>query len=247
MNHDKEPLIINSPDCERGGESIVNDFAYKNNVANAPIEIRMGFLRKVYSLLALQLTLTVVFCATCMFSNTVQFFIRNNQWLVIVGFFASIGVLIALHVKRRHHPTNLFLLAAFTIIQSYTLSVITTYYDQIIVLEALFLTLAVQIGLTLFTLQSKRDFSKLGAGLFAGICILLVGEIIHIFVGGSGFEFALSLGGAFLFSLFIVYDTHMIMHHLSPEEYILATINLYLDIINLFLHILRILAQTRRQ
>lgn len=78
MNHDKEPLVINYEDCERGGESIVNDFAYKNNVANASIEIRMGFLKKVYSILALQLTLTVAFCATCMFSNTVQFFIRNK-------------------------------------------------------------------------------------------------------------------------------------------------------------------------
>lgn len=48
-----------------------------------------------------------------------------------------------------------------------------------------------------------------------------------------------------LFSFFIVFDTQLLMKTLSPEEYILATINIYLDIINLFLYILRILAASR--
>ena len=51
--------------------------------------------------------------------------------------------------------------------------------------------------------------------------------------------------GALVFSLFIIYDTHMIMRKLSPEEYIFAAINLYLDIINLFLHILRMMSRDR--
>ena len=52
--------------------------------------------------------------------------------------------------------------------------------------------------------------------------------------------------GAMLFSLFIIYDTHMLMRRLSAEEYIFAAINLYLDILNLFLHILRILSRDRK-
>ena len=59
-------------------------------------------------------------------------------------------------------------------------------------------------------------------------------------------ERALAVGGAILFSCFIVFDTHMIMHKVSAEEYIHAAINLYLDIINLFLHILRIIGESRR-
>ena len=58
-------------------------------------------------------------------------------------------------------------------------------------------------------------------------------------------ERAISVAGAIVFSLFIVFDTHMMMHKLSPEEYILAAINLYLDILNLFLHILRLLGDRR--
>ncbi len=56
----------------------------------------------------------------------------------------------------------------------------------------------------------------------------------------------LALGGAFLFSCFIIYDTHMIMKQLNAEEYIVGVINLYLDIINLFLEILRLLNSARK-
>lgn len=54
------------------------------------------------------------------------------------------------------------------------------------------------------------------------------------------------MGGAVLFCGFILFDTHLIMHRLSPEEYVLASVSLYLDFINLFLYILRILQAVRR-
>jgi FtsH-binding integral membrane protein len=60
-------------------------------------------------------------------------------------------------------------------------------------------------------------------------------------------DFMLSLAGAGIFSVYIVVDVHMMLHQLSPEEYILATINLYLDILNLFLNILRLLQHVNRQ
>lgn len=55
-------------------------------------------------------------------------------------------------------------------------------------------------------------------------------------------EFVLCLAGAVVFSGFIIFDTHIMMTKLSPEEYIMAAINLYLDAINLFMYILRILS-----
>jgi len=70
---------------------------------------------------------------------------------------------------------------------------------------------------------------------------------MQIFIKSEELEFVISLGGALLFCGFIIFDTHMIMHKLSPEEYILASINLYLDIINLFLYILRILEAARQK
>ena len=72
--------------------------------------------------------------------------------------------------------------------------------------------------------------------------VLIVGGLIASLTGLSAMHFGLSVGGAIIFSLYIVYDVHEISKRLSPDEYISAAISLYLDIINLFLHILRVLA-----
>ncbi|XP_015771793.1 PREDICTED: protein lifeguard 4-like [Acropora digitifera] len=73
------------------------------------------------------------------------------------------------------------------------------------------------------------------------LLLAFVSLLLSFFFHSETFELVYAIAGALLFSAFIVFDTHMLMHKLSPEEYVLASINLYLDIINLFIEILRIL------
>lgn len=69
-------------DVERGGKesdgSIEDDFAYRNNVANAAQHIRMGFIRKVYGLLSMQLLLTIVVAGMCMMTPKIKEFIHSK-------------------------------------------------------------------------------------------------------------------------------------------------------------------------
>ncbi|XP_063358957.1 protein lifeguard 4-like [Cydia amplana] len=241
------PLMYAQEDCELGGkESMEDDFAYRNNVMNADKEIRLGFIRKVYGLLAVQLLATLAISTVFLQVTPVKSFIHENDWMVFIAFILSIGTLLALIVKRRDSPANLYLLAAFTVVQSYTVGVIVSFYDTFVVLQALALTFTVVFSLTLYTLNTKRDFSFMGYGLVAGLSVLIIGGLLQIFIQSSGLELLLAFGGAILFSLFLIFDTQQMMTNLSPEEYILATINLYMDIINLFLHILRILNELNR-
>lgn len=91
------PLILEE-DCERGGKSydeegIENDFAYRNNVSQAPKAIRMGFIRKVYGLLSMQLLLTVVVASICLFTPPIKSFVHTKYgvtfevYLEIVQYF----------------------------------------------------------------------------------------------------------------------------------------------------------------
>lgn len=73
------------------------------------------------------------------------------------------------------------------------------------------------------------------------VCVCACAVWLQLFFYSEVVELAFAAAGALLFCGFIIYDTHLLMHKLSPEEYILAAINLYLDIINLFLHLLRLL------
>ncbi|KAL3281055.1 hypothetical protein HHI36_004279 [Cryptolaemus montrouzieri] len=240
-------------DFERGDKmeeedyhyDIEDDFAYRNNVANAPKAIRLGFMRKVYGLLSIQLLLTTIVAGACMCTPPLKAFVQTNVWMVLTSMILSLVLLIALHIKRKDNPANLILLAGFTVVEAYTVGVVVSFYDKAVVIQALFLTLTVVGGLTLYSFQTKRDYSTMYSVLFAGLCVLFIGGFLQLVLQSNAFEMILAIGGAFLFSLFIVVDTHLMMYHISPEEYILATINLYLDILNLFLEILRILQAAR--
>lgn len=74
------PLIL--PDVERGGkdvdDDIENDFAYRNNVANATYMVRLGFIRKVYGLLSIQLMFTVVVAGIFMATPQIKSFIHTK-------------------------------------------------------------------------------------------------------------------------------------------------------------------------
>ncbi|NXF45254.1 LFG4 protein, partial [Oceanites oceanicus] len=222
--------------------SIEDDFNYGTNVASASVHIRMAFLRKVYSILSIQVLLTTVTSAIFLYSTGVQAFVHERPALLLISAFGSLAIIVALTLYRHQHPVNLYLLFGFcSLNDSLFFLFIVSFYDVSIVLQAFILTTAVFLGLTAYTLQSKRDFSKFGAGLFACLWILIFSGFLRLFFYSDTIELMFAAAGALLFCGFIIYDTHLLMHKLSPEEYILAAINLYLDIINLFLHLLRLL------
>ncbi|KAJ3066964.1 hypothetical protein HK102_007521, partial [Quaeritorhiza haematococci] len=215
---------------------------YGVSVEQADMAIRQEFVRKVYTILAVQLGLTTVVSGIFMSSDAVKEWAINNPWMLWTSMFATIVTMLGLIWKRRSHPTNLYLLGLFTLLESYAIGFIVAFSDQIVVLKAVILTFALFIGLTLFTLQTKYDFSGMAPFLFGALWVIIAASFMHMFFSfGSGFEFALSVGIAILFGGFIVYDTYNIFNRLSPEEYIIASVELYLDILNLFLAILRIL------
>lgn len=228
-----------------GKESIVDDFMYGSNVATAHVYVRMGFLRKVYGILSAQILLSTIVAGVIYSSSTATQFVQTNNWMLLIALIGSLGLIFALMVYRHQTPTNYILLTAFTVMEAYSVGVVVTFYEVQSVIEAFMLTFAVTAGLTIYTLQSKRDFSSMGAGLFAALWILIIAGIMQLFFPSPMMDKAIGMGGALVFSLFIIFDTHMLMHKHSPEEYIVASVNLYLDILNLFLHILRAIGERK--
>ena len=133
------------------------------------------------------------------------------------------------------------ILSAFTLCMSYLVGFVCAAYEEAgigdLVIEAVFITATVFIVLTLFTLQSKWDFSFMGAGL--GMCLwimILWGFFSAIFGFQTGSVYALL--GSILFSMYIIYDTYMIAERLDPEDYVVAAIELYVSTCTLILNFL---------
>ncbi|KAH7522418.1 hypothetical protein FEM48_Zijuj07G0136400 [Ziziphus jujuba var. spinosa] len=152
-----------------------------------------------------------------------------------------------LHVYQQKHPLNFVFLGLFTVSLSLTVGVTCANTEGSIVLEALILTSAVVASLTAYTFWASKkgkDFSFLGPILFTGLIILVLSSFIQVFFPlGSTSSAVYGAIGAIIFSGYIVYDTHNLIKRFSYDEYIWAAITLYLDILNLFLTILRMLRQ----
>jgi FtsH-binding integral membrane protein len=209
-------------------------------------ETRRIFIRKVYSILAVQLIASFAVCAFMALHQPTHVYVLTHAWPVVLSIFLSFLLIMTLMCYKDKSPQNMYLLAAFTFVEAFMVGTVTTAYAEEnagIVLEAVFLTGAIFIGLTVFTFQSKIDFSFLGAFLSMGLgALILWGFFAMIFGVGTGYVYALL--GCIIFSGYILFDTWLIMDKLNPHEYVLAAIMLYLDIINLFLYILQLLASS---
>jgi len=126
--------------------------------------------------------------------------------------------------------------------EAFTVGVVVAFYETTVVLQALLITIGVFLGLTLFTFQSKYDFSGMAPFLFGGLMALVATGLVGIFIPfNSTIDLLYASGGCLIFSGYIIYDTFLINRKLSPDEYIMGAISLYLDFLNLFLSILRVL------
>lgn len=112
--------------------------------------------------------------------ENVKMFFQNNPGFLFLIFLATMVSLLAVHVKRLEYPTNFALLAVFTLFESLTIGTIVSYFDKILVIQALVLTAVIVLGLTMYTFQTKRDFSAMGAGLYAFLCVLIAGGLLQV-------------------------------------------------------------------
>jgi len=202
----------------------------------------MQFVRKVYSILTVQLLATAALSSVSFFSPGYKAWIQTNQWMMWVSLFGAIGFMLLTFWKRKSYPTNLLFLAGFTAMEAYSISVVTSFFESKIVLEALIFTLGIFIALTLFACQTKYDFTSWIPYLAGALWVVIIfGFMAAFFPHTSTIELGYGIVCALIFSGYILVDTQLIMKHYHVEEEIAASISLYLDIINLFLAILRIL------
>lgn len=209
-----------------------------------------SLLSKVLTLLSLSMLVAGVGLAFGL-----QLIRTGNIGFLFPAFILEFVVLIALmitgRVLRRAAILNLILLFAFTFISGLTISAVIDAYAAVgketAVAEALTLTGVLAVGLGMYAWTTRRNLSRLGPILFVGLLTLVVASIFSIFFSSGLLSFAIGVGGVVIFSGYILYDVQRIKYtENSLAAAILLTVSLYLDIINLFLSLLRILGGGRR-
>jgi FtsH-binding integral membrane protein len=125
------------------------------------------------------------------------------------------------------------------------ISIIASYTDPKVVMMAGALTFGVVIGLTLYAFYTKTDFTMLGGILFILVMVLIVAGILAAVFRSRWGAWGICIGGSIIFGLYLIMDTQLIIgknkNYFSIDDYIMAAINIYIDILQLFLFILQIL------
>jgi modulator of FtsH protease len=158
---------------------------------------------------------------------------------------AAIGILFFALPRSINSSMGVVWTFVFTTLMGGALGPMLTYYASIpsgptIIAQALGLTGMVFLGLSAYTITSKKDFSFMRNFLMAGLIIVIVAAIINIFVGSTLGQLVISSVSALVFSGFILYDTSRIVRG-EETNYVSATISMYLNILNLFTSLLSIL------
>ncbi|XP_070536863.1 protein lifeguard 1-like isoform X1 [Ptychodera flava] len=216
-------------------------------------EVRHAFIKKVYAILCSQLVVTIGIICIFLFADPVREYTFKNTWVWWVALAATFICLIAMACcegVRRKFPTNFIFLGIFTVCEGVLLGCACSTFDTDVVLIAAGITAIVALALTIFAFQTKIDFTMCSGLLFVLLIVLLLFGIFAIIFRNRVLDMVYASLGALVFAGYLVVDTQLMMggshkYSISPEEYIFAALNLYLDIINLFLMILLLVGRGR--
>ncbi|KAK6471212.1 protein lifeguard 2-like [Huso huso] len=218
--------------------------------------IRRVFIRKVYAILMVQLFVTVSIVALFTFCDPVRIYVQSNPgwyWASYAVFFVTYLVLACCSAPRRYFPWNLILLSIFTLSMSYMTAMLSSYYNTKSVLLCLGITAMVCLSVTIFSFQTKFDFTSCQGVLFVLMMVLFFSGIVMAIVLPYRYvpwlHVVYAILGAIVFTMFLAFDTQLLMgnrrYAMSPEEYIFGALNIYLDIIYVFSFFLQIFGSQR--
>ena len=194
-------------------------------------------LKNTYMLLGMTLAFSAVAAGISMALNLPAFM---GLVFSLIGF----GLLFVVN-KMADSAKGLPAIFAFTGVMGAGLGPLLNVYLAMpggpqLVMQSLAGTAFIFFGLSAYALQSKRDFSFMTGFLFAGLIVAIVAMIANIFLGIPALSLTISAAVVMIMSGLILVDTSRIING-GETNYIRATVGLYLNIYNLFVHLLHLL------
>ena len=212
------------------------------------------FIRSVYNWMAIGLGLTGFVAFYVSNSEAMMRLIFGNRLVffgLIIGELALVFSISArVNKMRASTATSLFLL--YAALNGATLSTIFLIYTRSSITSTFFICAATFVASSIFGLVTKRDLTSMGQFMFMGLIGIVIASVVNLFVHSSGMSLIVSYIGVIVFVGLTAYDTQKLktMAISQPDGLdggtirkgaILGALTLYLDFINLFLMLLRIL------
>lgn len=226
------------------------------NQENQVEEENRNYFKKVYLWMFLGLFVSGLTSYLVSLSSTIMLLILGNKIMFfgLVIFELLLVVSLVGLIKKIPAKLAIFLFLFYSFVTGLTLSIIFIVYTITSIGLVFFITAGMFLVLSLVGYTTKLDLSKFGVVLFVGLLGIIIASVANIFLQNSILDIIISIVGVIIFTGLIVYDTKKIKElniignegtEEDTKEAVIGALTLYLDFINLFLHLLKLLGKRR--
>ena len=177
-----------------------------------------------------------------------------GMWVCLIAEVALVWILSA-SIRKLSVGAACLMFIGYAALNGLTLSVVFLAYKIEVIQRVFFITAAMFGGLAVFGTMTKSDLSQVGAVCGMALWGLIVAVVVNMFFHSSGFDWIVSFAGVIIFSGLTMWDAQKIKLLAQQEGSLdaatrhkvglMGALELYLDFINLFIYLLRILGRSR--
>ncbi len=210
------------------------------------------FFAKIYSLVGIGVGISalVSFLALTVFQNATLglLYSGSGSMIILVLMIAEIALVFAASaMAAKNSPMAMPMFLIYSVLNGYTLSFTLLFYTTTSVLNA-FISSALMFGvMAVLGATTKKDLSAMGQALSAALIGVIIAMVVNMFLGSSGFSLLISIVSVVIFAGLIAWDNQRIRYvfeqtggNVGQGWVVSMALQLYLDFINLFLHLLRL-------
>ena len=168
---------------------------------------------------------------------------------------APVGLVFFLSFKinTMKYSTAQVVFWSYAALNGVAFSIIFMAYTYESIARVFFITAGTFGAMSLYGYTTKKDLTSWGSFLFMGVMGLVLASVVNIFWANDGFQFLISLGGVLIFTGLTAYDTQSIKEEyregssrdVAGKRAIFGALRLYLDFINIFISLLRLMGDRR--
>ena len=218
------------------------------------VQVRSGaeratLVRRTYGLVFVSVLVTMLGSAFAFTQPRLMQAVAMHPFISMIAIFVPLWM--AQH-NARVFPKNVLLTLLFTFVEGVFIAPFLAIAEQAApgtVSQAGLLTFAAFGGLTLYATVSRRDFSAWGSFFIIGLIVLFIAMLINAFVASAAASLWISAVGVMIFAGLLVFDTWRITRsgQFGQDDYVIAAVQIYLDLLNMFLFILSLLGNRSRR
>ena len=224
-------------------------FSYAPAVSVRTGAERATLVKRTYGLIFLSILVTMAGTAFTFTQESLLLAVGRHPFIGILCVFAP---LIMAQRAARDFPKNIILTFLFAFVEGVYIAPFLFVAERQapgVTLQAGALTFAAFGVLTLYALVSKRDFSAWGGFFMIGLVVLLLASILNVFIGSAAGGLWIAAVGVMIMGGLLVFDTWRVLRSgvYGQDDYVLAAVSIYLDLLNMFLFIVRLLSGGNRR